>query len=111
MALHRRNPRRDSSEGPIVEALERFGFTVVRLSIPDGPDLLVGRQGVSRPVEVKTGNEPLRPGQRRWWAAWKGSGCIVLRTVEDVTRLAKYWAMHDPVFSRFVCENAKHTLS
>jgi hypothetical protein len=95
MSLRRYAARRDTAEGPIVEALEACGFSVEPISKKDVPDLLIGRAGVTRVVEVKTDKEPLSPGQVKWWASWNGNGAIVLRTVEDVEKLSKYWALLD----------------
>jgi hypothetical protein len=52
--LPRYAARRDNAEGPIVEALEACGFTVEPISKKDVPDLLIGRAGITRVVEVKT---------------------------------------------------------
>jgi hypothetical protein len=93
--LPRYAARRDNAEGPIVEALEACGFTVEQISKKDVPDLLIGRAGITRVVEVKTDDRPLSPGQVRWWGAWNGNGAIVLRTVDDVEKLSKYWALLD----------------
>ncbi len=41
MSLHRRNPRRDANELEIVDALEKVGALVARLSVAGLGDLLV----------------------------------------------------------------------
>jgi hypothetical protein len=92
MSLKRFAARRDSSEPDIIVALRAFGFSVQQLSGENVPDLLIGKLGVTRVVEVKTGNAPFKPGQRAWWAKWLGNGLIVLRTVEDVERLNRLWS-------------------
>jgi hypothetical protein len=92
--LQRRAAKRDTSEPAIVDALRACGFSVVRLSAKGCPDLLVGRGGITRVIEVKTGTEQLNDAQRAWWASWN-SPAIILRTVEDVPRLAKYWHLTD----------------
>ena len=91
-SLHRRAARRDSSEGPIVDALEARGFSVQPISAKDVPDLLIGRDNITRVAEVKTGTKALRPGQVRWWGNWRGGAAIVLRDVEDVARLDRAWS-------------------
>lgn len=91
MSLYRRAAKRDASEPAIVEALEACGFTVQRLSGADVPDLLIGRSGITRVAEVKTGRKGLEPGQIAWWAKWRGNPKIELRTVEDVFALARTW--------------------
>jgi hypothetical protein len=89
MSLHRRNPKRDANEGPIVDTLEALGFSVVRLSIPGGPDLLVGRHQQTLLAEVKAEDGQLRPEQVEWQARWNGSPVVILRTVEDACDLAQ----------------------
>lgn len=60
------------------------------LSIPGGPDLLVGwRYAANLLVEVKTGKAKLRPGQRQWHAAWRGAPVWTLRSVEDAQALIR----------------------
>lgn len=92
MSLHRFAARRDASEPSIIAALELMGFSVVRLSVADGPDLLIGRNGITRVAEVKTGDAKLRPGQAAWWRSWRGNGSIVLRSLDDVVTLGRTWA-------------------
>ena len=57
MSLHRRNPRRDANEKPIVEDLQARGYDVTRSSGKGAPDLLVRKRwwmkGLSLNVEVK----------------------------------------------------------
>lgn len=53
MSLNRRNPKRDVNESQVIEALERCGFTVERISQKGVPDLLVSRRGQFHCVEVK----------------------------------------------------------
>lgn len=91
MSLHRRAARRDTSEGPIIDALLACGFSVQRLSAKNVPDLLCGRNGLTRAVEVKTDRKPLTAGQVAWWGAWHGGGAIILRTLDDVYRLSRVW--------------------
>lgn len=63
MSLHRRNPRRDVNEKPIVAALRKCGVEVHRISGPNQPDLLcwyAGRWtpfGVKQPKGAKTKSE------------------------------------------------------
>jgi len=98
MSLPRFAARRDNAEAPIVEALEAYGFSVEPISKKNVPDLLIGKGGITRIVEVKTNDGALSPGQVDWWARWNGNGVIVLRTVDDVGKLAKYWAATARVF-------------
>jgi hypothetical protein len=65
---------------------------VQQLSGENVPDLLIGKLGVTRVVEVKTGKKALEEGQRNWWANWRGNAMMVLRTVEDVEWLDRHWS-------------------
>lgn len=84
MSLHRRAARRDQSEDVIVLALIRLGYSVLRISTKDAPDLLVGKGGRSALIECKTGKNQLRPGQQQFADQWRGEAVAVVRTVEDV---------------------------
>ncbi|MBN1208976.1 MAG: VRR-NUC domain-containing protein [Myxococcaceae bacterium] len=57
--------KRDDNEAAIVQALELAGWTVVRVSSPGVMDLLCGRQGVIRLLEVKGKHGRLTPAQER----------------------------------------------
>lgn len=87
MSIPRRAAKRDEVESEIVQALIDAGCTIVRLSMQDVPDLLVGYiDPVIGPanvlMEVKTGNNKLRDGQQKWIDRWNGS-VYVVRSVED----------------------------
>ena len=105
MSVHRRAARRDSNEIEIVRALEAAGASVTYLSTPGVPDLLVGYQGRTHLLEVKQtlgpaggkrgggstrpgqgGNGTLSADQLEWWAAWKGSLPVVVRTADEALR-------------------------
>lgn len=90
-ALHRRAARRDIAEPLIVAALRAHGFSVVPLSAKGVGDLLLGKNHITRIVEVKTDTGALTPDQVTWWAAWRGNPLIILRTLDDVDRLARSW--------------------
>lgn len=83
----RQAAKRDISEPAIVDALEATGWTVTRLSMKDGPDLLIGRAGVTELVECKTGRKKVRPGQGEWHARWRGRPVRVMRNSLDVELL------------------------
>lgn len=95
MALHRRAAKRDKSEAEIIAHLGAYGFSVQPMSAAKAPDLVLGKFGITRVVEVKTGKAALRATQRDWWGAWKGNGLIVLHSPAQVPTLAKYWALLD----------------
>jgi len=87
MSLHRRNPRRDANEPAIVDALERMGFSVSRVSGAGVPDLLVGKwPSFLRMVEIKVEKGRYTPAQVQWRQTWRGPAPITLRSLEDVQR-------------------------
>ena len=53
MTLARYSNRRDANEPEVIEALEKCGFAVDRVSAKGIPDLLVSRRGNFYPIEVK----------------------------------------------------------
>lgn len=80
--------KRDSNEIEIKEALIAAGASVIPLSIPNGPDLLVGYggedgSGVTILFEVKNKRGKLRVGQQHWQENWCGGPVLVIRTVEE----------------------------
>ena len=101
MSYSKRAARRDESEPAIVDALRAAGATVVQLNGPGLPDLLVGLAGRTYLLEVKNplgprGGDPgrgtgvarvsaggdgtLSRDQLAWWAAWRGSPPVIVRT-------------------------------
>ncbi len=77
-----RKAKRDGNEKEIIEALRRVGATVQQLSIPNGPDLLVGFHGENYLFEVKQKGKELRMGQVAWKNSWHGF-CLTIRDPED----------------------------
>jgi hypothetical protein len=59
----RHNAKRDTAEGPIVDALRACGATIVRVSGAGVPDLLVHYKGCWTPLEIKTGKGQLTTAQ------------------------------------------------
>jgi hypothetical protein len=80
VSLYRRNPRRDENEPAIRKAVEALGATWQPLSIPGGPDALIGFRGENLVMEVKQPKGKLRPSQEAWHARWRGAAVIVART-------------------------------
>lgn len=72
--------KRDANEGAIVDALERVGATVFRVSAPGAPDLLVAFRGYWIPMEIKTATGTLTPLQA---GALSEHGCPIVRSVDD----------------------------
>jgi hypothetical protein len=85
----RRAAKRDSSEAEIVSYLRAAGWSVLYLSVKDGPDLLAGKHGVNVLIENKTGKAKLRPGQKAWGESWRGDPVYVIRTVHEAEALTK----------------------
>jgi len=79
-----RQAKRDQSEPAIIETLESLGYSVLRLSVKDGPDLVAAKKGVVCVnndgtnlygpevlfIECKTGKGKLRPGQQKFAERW-----------------------------------------
>jgi hypothetical protein len=101
MSLFRTAARRDKSEAAIVQALRQLGWSVLQVSVKDGPDLFaskwcIGGEKASPPIpfhyrrcvaiECKTGKRKLKPGQELFRQTWAGE-YAVLRSVEDVIAL------------------------
>jgi hypothetical protein len=84
MSLYRRNARRDENEPEVRDAAEELGATWQPLSIPGGPDALVGWRRESLLVEVKGEKAKLRKSQEKWHAWWQGSPVIVVRNAEQM---------------------------
>lgn len=80
--------KRDKNEPEIIEALTAAGASVVKLSIHNVPDLLVG-YGSKKTflLEVKYGKNKLKDGQREWIDNWQGSPVYIVRTVEEALAL------------------------
>jgi Holliday junction resolvase len=91
MGLHRWAARRDAAEAPIVDYLRACGFSARRLSGRGIPDLLLGKDGITRVVEVKTDAGELTEDQASFWGEWRGNGRIVLRTIGQAAWLARNW--------------------
>jgi hypothetical protein len=83
MSLNRRNPRRDTNEAIIVQALEARGFHVDRISGAGIPDLLVSKHGSQWLIEIKRPKGKYTPAQVQWRSRFQGPTPRVLRTVDD----------------------------
>ena len=63
--------KRDTTEPAIVDALQRFGCTVIRLSQSGVPDLLVRTpDGCAHLVECKAPHGTRTPAQRKFLQTW-----------------------------------------
>lgn len=77
---------RDKNEAEIVDAIERWGFSVARLDTP--VDLLVGKYRLTILLEVKDGRKPpsarpLTTEQRKFFAEWRGAKPYVVRSITE----------------------------
>jgi hypothetical protein len=90
MSLFRKAAKRDAVESQIVAALRQLGWSVLQVSVKDGPDLFAAKlvNWVPRcvAIECKTGKRKLKPGQADFQANWQGE-YVVCRSVEDVLKL------------------------
>lgn len=82
----RRAAKRDSNEREIIACAKALGMSVVQLSDPDIPDLLLGIKGKNYLAEVKTPTGQLRPGQVQFKQTWKGQTGVI-RSVDDLKNL------------------------
>jgi Holliday junction resolvase len=64
VSLHRRAPRRDLNEGPIVDALRKIGCRVIQHSGAGEPDLFVHWSGDWVALEVKQAKGKLTKAQQ-----------------------------------------------
>lgn len=79
--------RRDDNEREIVKALTLCGASVTLLSIPGGPDLLVGFRRRTYLIEVKGAKGKLTTAQETWHDAWRGGSVSIVRTPDEALRL------------------------
>lgn len=89
----RKIARRDDNHAEIVAAFRKLGCSVLDLAaVGSGcPDLLLGRGGKDRLVEVKDCDKPpsarkLTEDQARFHALWNGRPVAIVENLEDVER-------------------------
>jgi hypothetical protein len=98
MSLFRKAAKRDQSERLVIETLKQLGWSVLQVSVKDGPDLFAARSIYRQnsrggpigsrtvAIECKTGKKKLKPGQEDFRSKWQGE-YVVLRNVDDVLAL------------------------
>lgn len=76
--------RRDGNHAEIKKALEDCGCSVWDTADVGGgfPDLVVGRQGKTHLIEIKTAKGKEKPKQAKARAAWRGSWHVV-KTIQQ----------------------------
>jgi hypothetical protein len=92
---YRGQPKKDTNHKEIVEGLRRYGCSVLELHAVGGgcPDLLVGRCGWDRLVEVKipdhlrqrrgATHEATRERQQRFRDLWRGATVVQVTCLEE----------------------------
>lgn len=80
MTLHRQAAKRDTAEGPILDALRAVGAICYQISGAGLPDILVHYRGCWTPLEVKAGKGKLTEAQAK---AWMQAPFAIVRTVDD----------------------------
>jgi hypothetical protein len=73
------------NEKRIVKALRDIGATVMHLSSPGMPDLLVGFRDVTYLLEVKTAKGTLTEPEQDFFKTWQGQ-CAIVRSEEEARR-------------------------
>ena len=89
MTLHRRNPRRDSTEADIIAALEAIGVHVSRVSGAGIPDLLCSYRGKFFLVECKSRRGKLTAAQERFMSDTVDCPVFVVRSPDEAVDAAQ----------------------
>jgi hypothetical protein len=84
VTLHRRNPRRDANEAPIVQALKRVGASVARISDVGMPDLVIWHRDRITLMEIKMPRGRATLAQERRTA--EGWPVVTVRSVDEALR-------------------------
>lgn len=91
----KRYPRKDANHADIVNALRKFGWSVLDLAAMGSgcPDLLIGRRGKTQLAEIKDGSKPpsarqLTDDQIEFIAGWPDD-VLILQSVDDVLAISK----------------------
>ncbi len=87
---YRPKSHRDENHAEIKEAFEKFGATMVDVSmVPNFVDLLGGYRGIDFQVEVKTPKGRVAKHQQDHADTWNGRRPVVVRTTVDVENVLK----------------------
>lgn len=84
MSLNRHAARADANRGEIVRGLEAAGWFVYDLRKP--VDLLIGKDGRTELVELKTDTGRLTSAQSKFLARWPGGRVVFGRSLLEVLR-------------------------
>jgi hypothetical protein len=109
VSLYRRATRKDASHSEVVLAFQLAGASVVTLSAPGMPDLLVGLRGagplahnvlveVKAPLGPKGGksHRELLPTQVAFAAGWRGDRPWVVRSAVEARAVVAYYRDRAP---------------
>ena len=91
----------DRNHVEIVEAFRRHPQVSVFSTATLGggvPDLMLGGDGWTVPVEVKVGKKKLNRLQQSWHESWCGTPVVIVRTVKDADVLVQNIRMARRVF-------------
>ena len=91
----RRNARVDDNQKEIVEALRKFGATVLITSqLKNCFDILVGYNDVNYIMEIKDGNKPkskrkLTEGEEVFMNTWRGGKYHIVNSIEEALNVIR----------------------
>ena len=96
MAKLKYGAKKDANHGEVVDALIRFGASVLDISSLGcgAPDLVVWCRGGWHLCDVKNrktgyGRRGLNPRQQEWAAKWKGGPVTLLYSIDDAKALVE----------------------
>jgi len=88
--------RIDANQPEIVKGLRDTGHSVaITSAVGKGfPDIIVGRNGITLPMEIKDGSLPpskqkLTKDEQQWHDEWKGSAAVVHNLDEAIEAMNK----------------------
>jgi hypothetical protein len=90
----RRAAKRDLSEPEVLDTFKAFGWSVLQISVKDGPDFFAAKHGRCVAVECKTGKRKLRPGQQTFRETWQDE-YVVLRNASEAERFLSAGGLQD----------------
>ena len=86
MATKPKYGRKDNNQTEIVEGLRARGFSVeITSNVADGfPDIVVGWNGRTYLMEIKSKGGKLTPEQIKWHDAWQGHKSVIYSAEEAI---------------------------
>jgi hypothetical protein len=94
----RRAAKVDKNQAELVKAWRELGGEVLHLHMlgEGAPDLLMGMAGDIELVEVKSEDGALNQRQIEWRRWWRGRPPRLIRTVEELVKLAEEMKTKEP---------------